>query len=217
MAVPIRKIEQEAPPPQEAYDARFRRLVGEEGWAALPAAVRRRFSKRLSGERVALYRGEVIAARQSWIGWLLAQALRMIGAPLPLSRDVGVPAVVSVGEDAVSGGQVWSRLYGRRRGFPQVIHSAKRFAGVSGLEEYLGWGIGMALRVEPVADGLLFKSNHYFIKLAGRRLRLPRLLSPGACVIGHHDLGGGEFHFILSLVHPWLGELAYQKVRFRDA
>ena len=42
----------------ELGDLRFRALMSEEEWAALPAAIRRRFSKRLSGGRTAVYVGD---------------------------------------------------------------------------------------------------------------------------------------------------------------
>ena len=201
----------------QAYDARFRRLIGREAWDLLPAAVQKRFSKRLGGQAVALYRGCVVETRFNAPGWLLAQALRPIGAPLPLTADRDVPAVVSVSEDGASGGQVWSRLYGRKRGFPQVIHSAKRFAGSTGLEEYVGRGIGMALRVEAMTDGLRFISDHYFLMVGGWRLRLPRWAEPGVTVVEHHDRGGGEFAFDLELRHRMLGVLVAQHAIFQDA
>ena len=203
-------------PSARLIDLRFRRLIGREAWDALPELVRKRFSKRLGAESVALYRGRVVRTEFSALGWLLAQALRLIGGPLPISRDTGLPAVVCVSEDVASGGQLWSRLYGRRSGFPQVIHSAKRFAGPTGLEEYVGRGIGMALRVEPMPDGLRFVSDHYFLCVGGHRLRLPRWLGPGRTVVEHHDLGHGCFLFSLSLHHPWAGRLVEQHALFRD-
>ncbi len=36
-------------------------------------------------------------------------------------------------EDGASGGQFWTRMYGRLRGLRQVIHSSERFAGPTGL------------------------------------------------------------------------------------
>jgi hypothetical protein len=217
-ALSLRKIEQKSPKREASLvDLRFRALVGREAWEALPEAVQKRFAKRLSGDTVALYRGRVIRTEFSMLGWLLAQGLRLIGAPLPVCRDVAVPAVVSVSEDALTGGQIWSRLYGRRRGFPQVIHSAKRFAGSTGLEEYIGRGIGMALKVEPMADGLRFVSDHYFLTVAGRRVRLPQWIEPGRTIVEHHDLGFGCFMFSLMLRHPLFGLLVEQHALFRDA
>jgi len=216
-ALPLREMEEQERALRPLLDLRFRRLMGREAWDALPQAVRQRFSKQLSGDAVALYRGRVVRTDFSALGWLLAQILRIIGAPLPVSRDTDVPAVVSVSEDHRSGGQVWSRLYGRRNGFPQVIHSAKRFAGVTGIEEYVGHGVGMALKVEALADGLRFISDHYFLTIAGRRLRLPRWIEPGQTVVEHHDLGHGCFRFSLMLHHPWLGRLVEQHALFRDA
>ena len=131
----------------ELGDLRFRALLSEADWLALPHTIRRRFSKRLSGGNTTVYVGEVIETRMSAAGWLLAQAARLIGGPLPVSRDAHVPSVVTVTEDVATNGQHWTRLYARRRGFPQVVHSSKRFAGPTGLEEYVGCGVGMALTI----------------------------------------------------------------------
>ncbi len=91
--------------------------------------------------------------------------------------------MVTVTEHGPSGGQVWTRLYARPHGFPQAIHSAKRFAGPTGLEEYLGHGFGIALRVRAIAGGIRFTSDHYFLSIAGLRIRLPRWASPGRLTI----------------------------------
>lgn len=199
------------------YDYRFRRLVARGDWDALPDAIRRRFTKRLSGQAVALYSGEIIWTRLSAAGWLLAQFCRLIGAPLPVNRSGPAPAAVAVSEDRMRGGQVWTRIYGRARTMPQVIHSAKQFAGPTGLEEHIGGGFGMALTVRAEADALVFSSDHYFWQVGRIRLRLPRWLTPGATQVTHRDLGGGRFAFDLRVIHPLFGKLADQHALFRDA
>jgi hypothetical protein len=198
-------------------DLRFRALLSEADWAGLPAAVRRRFSKRLADGNTAVYVGTVLETWMSRTGWLLAQALRAIGGPLPTARDAGVPAVVSVTEDMRSGGQVWTRLYARRRGFPQVIHSAKRFCGPTGIEEHVGCGVGMTLTVAVEGGALVFRSDRYFIDLGRRRLLLPAWATPGALTVKHIEETEGRFVFSLSIVHPRLGVLVRQSALFREA
>src|SRR6204780_4468880 len=138
-------------------DLRFRALLADDDWCSLPLPIRRRFSKRLAGGETAVYVGEILETRLSRAGWLLVQLLRLIGAPLPTPSYSRVPSVVPVTEETAPGGQIWTRLYARRSGFPQVIHSAKRFAGRTGIEDYLGGGLGMALRfgVRNGAQGFL--------------------------------------------------------------
>ncbi|HET6523869.1 DUF4166 domain-containing protein [Sphingopyxis sp.] len=198
------------------YDYRFRRLVPRAAWDALPEDVRRRFSKRLTGAAAATYSGEIVWTRLSRAGWLLAQLCRPIGAPLPLAPSGPAPAAVAVSEDRGNGGQCWSRLYGRASGHPQVIHSAKSFAGPTGLEEHIGGGFGMALTVRAEADALIFTSDHYFWQLGRVRFRLPRWLTPGTTIVTHQHLGAGRFAFDLRVTHPRLGELVNQHALFRD-
>ncbi|HEY0104895.1 MAG TPA: DUF4166 domain-containing protein [Rhizomicrobium sp.] len=198
-------------------DLRFRALLQGGKWAALPAPVRARFSKRLTGGDSIVYVGQVTQTRITRAGWLFCQAARLIGGPLPLFDEIGVPAVVTVTEDGPSGGQVWTRIYARRRGFPQVIHSAKQFSGTTGLEEMVGGGVGMALTVH-VADGvLLFRSARYFLRIGGARLTLPAVLVPGALTVAHRELGGGRFEFSLDVVHPLFGHFIHQAAIFREA
>jgi len=202
----------------ETKDRRFRNLLGEAAWGTLPTSVRRRFGKRLNGGASVVYQGRVTAMRMSLAGCLLAQLARLIGAPLPYDRTcLHQPAVVSVTEDIAGDGQFWLRQYGRATGFPQVIHSSKRFNGPTGIEEYIGAGIGIALKVSARPDGLTFESDHYFIQVSNWRLRLPSWVRPGALTIVHRDLGRARFLFALSLTSRFFGELVHQDAVFQDS
>jgi Domain of unknown function (DUF4166) len=198
-------------------DLRFRALLSDEDWGRLPLATWRRFSKRLGDGQTAIYVGEVVEAGFSRIGWLVAQLARLIGGPLPTGADTNVPSIVTVTEDAATGGQIWTRIYGRRRGFPQVIHSSKRFAGPTGLEEYVGSGVGMALRMRVDDGALKFCSAGYFLQMGQLKLSLPEWLTPGALTVTHTDLGSGEFRFTLEIIHPRFGMLIRQSAIFREA
>lgn len=204
----------------ELLDLRFRALLSERDWGSLPPAVRRRFGKRLGPGASAVYIGRVVATQRGPLGWPAAQLARLIGGPLPLERGAGRAGVVAVTEDP-GGGQVWTRLYGRRRGFPQIIHSAKRFAGPTGLEEHVGAGVGMTLSVAVVDGALRFRSERYFVAGFGRRCYLPGWLAPGTLTVTHADAGASEppdaFRFTLDIRHPRFGLLIRQEAVFLDA
>jgi hypothetical protein len=212
-------------PLAERGDFRLRGLMPEAHWASLPPAIRRRFSKRLASGQSIVYAGEILDSWMSRAGWWLAQAARLIGGPLPLTRSAArasraqpaclhVPTVVTV--TGGMGGQIWTRLYSRRNGFPQVIHSSKRFAGPTGLEEYVGSGVGMALTVYARDGALIFRSQNYFLQLFGRRFVLPDWLTPGTLYVTHADLPDGKFSFTLQIFHPRLGLVIRQMAIFRE-
>ena len=198
-------------------DRRFHDLLPDEDWGRLPLAIWRRFSKRLADGETVVYVGEIDEARFSRTGWWLAQLARLIGGPLPTGAETGVPMIVTVTEDAASGGQIWTRICARSNGFPQVIHSAKRFAGPTGLEEYVGYGVSMALRISVEDEALVFRSAGYSLQIGPLRLPLPQWLTPGDLTVTHSDLGGGTFRFTLEIVHPRFGMLIRQSAVFREA
>ncbi len=201
-----------------ANDFRFRRLLGERAWSLLPAAIQKRFGSHVKGGQSLVYQGVITRMKFNWVGRILAQLTRLIGTPLPMHQDSeGQPAVVCVTEDEERGGQFWIRQYGRKNGFPQVVHSSKRFDGPTGLEEYIGFGIGMALKLEARQNELLFKSDHYFLQMFNRRLRFPKVFSPGGLTIIHRDLGEGYFAFILQLDNRLFGRMIDQEAIFTDA
>jgi hypothetical protein len=198
-------------------DRRFHNLLPDEDWGRLPLAIWRRFSKRFADGETVVYVGEVEEASFTPLGYWLAQLARLIGGPLPTGTETGVPMVVTVTEDAASGGQIWTRICARSHGFPQVIHSAKRFAGPTGLEEYVGCGVSMALRISVEHEALVFRSTGYALQIGPLRLSLPPWLTPGDLTVTHADLGGGVFRFTLEIIHPRFGTLIRQSAVFREA
>lgn len=201
----------------ELADLRFRALLPDTDWQRLPPAVRRRFTKRLADGATAVYRGLVVEAAMTSAGYVLAHLARLIGAPFPLSRDTDVAAVVTVTEDQRYGGQVWTRLYARKRRLPQMIHSRKRFGGETGLEEHVGGGVGISLILTATDTALIFTSHRYFLAIGRHRLPLPRWLEPGRMTLAHTEIDDTHFAFTLDLHHPWLGSLIHQRVVFEES
>ena len=197
-------------------DLRYRALLGEAAWASLPEAVRRRFSKPAAAGAVTVYRGRVIATELSLLGRFFANLARLVGGPLPLASGATGPATVTVVEEPAFKGQVWTRSYARPGRFPQVIHSAKRFTGPTGLEEYLGFGLVMRLTVSAEAGTLVFRSAGYGLELLGTFVAFPAWLTPGTCEVRHRDQGNGRFSFRLALVHRRAGRLVHQIAVFED-
>ena len=212
---------------QPLADIRFRQLLTETQWAALPPPVRNRFGRRVRTGGAIVYRGHVEYNRVNRWGRLLNTALKLIGAPLPLdTQNAGAAAIVTVteapGENGTHGGQIWMRQYARqdtKRPFPQIIQSAKRFTGPTGIEEHIGGGIGMSLQPAVEGNELVFYAQDIFWDVQGPwnfRLTLPRWLGPKTLRAGHEELGGGEFVFTLRLHHKWFGKMLDQRVCFQD-
>jgi hypothetical protein len=194
----------------------FREVLPEAEWRTLPREIRCRFGRPLRDDDVALYVGRVVETRMSPSGRMLAQLARLIGSPLPLEPAGTGPAIVSVVEDHAAAGQVWTRSYARKGRFPQVISSIKRFAGPTGLEEVVGGGIAMALRVCVEDGALVFRAEDYCLAFRGRRLPIPRWLAPGRMTIRHAQEAGGRFSFTLDVDHPRLGRILHQVAHFED-
>ena len=197
-------------------DDRFRRLLPPSAWASLPPAVRVRFSRRLHAGEQRTFVGAVVRTLHSRVGRCLALLARLVGGPLPHMPGATGPSTVTVTPDNDLGGQIWTRTYARPGRLPQTINSVKRFAGPTGLEEFLGYGLLMRLTLAVEDGALAFHSAGYDVAFAGWRFPVPRGLAPGHCTITHRDLGQGRFRFTLTLDHPWLGRLVEQVAIYEE-
>jgi len=78
--------------PLGVADPVYRDILGESGWARLKPEIQRRFSVRPTVDQCVRYTGVMKQVELSFMGWLFAQACRLIGSPLVPWRGKNVPA-----------------------------------------------------------------------------------------------------------------------------
>ena len=195
------------PTPTPSYAS----LVGPS-WSELPVRTRARFGVERG---VVCYRGRVVAAECTRLGRLFRQLARLVGSPLPFDDTIGPAAVVVMAIG--SGSSSWTRVYRQDGGRAQAIRSVKRFAGPTGLEEYLGAGLCMPLRARVENASLVFESTGYSLAFGNLRIPLPSWLTPGRLLVRNTELAAPCFKFSLTLNHPRFGVVLRQEAVFEDA
>jgi hypothetical protein len=153
--------------------------------------------------------------RMNWLGWLCAQACRLLRSPLAPWPGEAVPVSVHVSRDP-GGGVRWERIYAYPGRAPLSIVSMKLAARDGTLLEVTRGGVGMRLSLGVEAGALVFRSSGYFWRIGLWLAPLPALLTPGCCTVVHRDLGSGRFHFSLSFRHPLAGETLVNAGDFTD-
>lgn len=194
---------QTAAPPAKTLEL----LVGAEGWARLPAAVRARFSAEV---RTADYEGD-----GEFHATLIGRAFALLGLlferPLPLRTGAAHVAIQVRGDPR---GEVWTRIYHFPNGM-EVVSSVKHAGDGLWLEERAGWLI-MRLDVFEQDRVLVFNCRDFRLRFGPLEVAIPFVLTPGRMRVEHHDLGGGRFAFTLTARHPWFGETFRQRCDCHD-
>ncbi len=196
-------------------ELRFRNLLTKSEWAGLPATTTARFGKYLADGQTKHYRGHVINTDMNFFGKCLSTVMRLFNAPLPTETD-NTGAVAHVTVTGENGAQIWNRKYSSNKSAAQLISSRKQFTGPTGLEEMLGYGIGITLKLTADAESIFFTADRFFMTFFGRRVYLPAFATPGHLTITHTDLGNGNFCFGMTLTHRLFGNLVNQNVLFTD-
>ena len=179
-------------------------------WGQLPMRTRARFGVE---REMVCYHGRVVVSDCTLLGRLYRQLARLVGSPLPFDDTIGPATVVVMATGR--GSSSWTRIY-RRNGRAQAIRSVKRFAGPTKLEEYLGLGLCMALRLRVDNASLLFESAGYSLAVGKVRIPLPSWLTPGRLLVRSTELAAPCFRFCLTLTHPRFGEVLRQEAVFED-
>ena len=180
-------------------------------WSELPARTRMRFGVE---REMVCYHGRVVVSECTLLGRVFRQLARLVGSPLPFDDTLGPATVVVMATGR--GSSSWTRIYRRSAGRAQAIRSVKRFAGPTGLEEYLGAGLCMALRMRVENGSLLFESAGYSWAIGRARIPLPGWLTPGRLVVRSTELAAPGFQFCLTLNHPRFGVVFRQEAVFED-
>jgi len=208
-------------PPAPRGGVGIRQVIGEAAWQRLPAAVRGRFDA-AHGPVDYIGRFDVVSA--SAAGRLIAQLVRVLGAPVATAVGHDIPAVVRVRPRP--NGVEWHREYAWSDGTRSVVRSTKTVDRRGGLVERLPARLCMSLAGHERHGILHFISTGYHFDLTQDwlrrwgfdhewRLPLPRWLSPGTTHVEHIDEPDGWFRFTLRVTHDRLGQLFFQTGRFR--
>lgn len=203
----------DADPDHPAPALDLRAMVGAAAWARLPAAVQRRFG---TAHADVAYEGQM-DLRCSLVGHLYAALTRAWGGPLTHINTTALPATVRVSDNGC-GGVVWERCFhtGADSGAGRTVRSTKELGPDGRLLERTDGGLAMSLDVLEEDGSLVFRSRRFWWVRGRLRIPVPALLTPGTCRVAHTDLGGGQFRFTLSMVHPWWGETFHQSGVFTD-
>lgn len=194
----------------------IRTLVGEAGWGRLSSAVRERFGRAPEPGEVWHLSGVMGLVHCNGLGRLMAWVSRAIGTPVAYLTGHDVVTDVYVYADDRIGGTVWERRYKFSRHRTVIARTTKRIDRRGRMLECFGRGFGMELDVYEENAALHFRSMSFFIEIAGVRLRLPYLLSPGTLLVEHIDESRGTFRFRMTVTHSLFGRVFYQDGVFRQ-
>ena len=212
--VPYSDRQPENPGQVRTCETVYQDLLGAHAWAQLKPEVRQRFSVRPNVNERILYRGVMERVELSFMGWLLTQICRLIGTPLAPYRGRNVKMDIELVWDEKLQGVTWHRTYYFVPDRKFTVRSTKIHGSDGALIEHIGRGFSMRLALSEQGGKLVFTSTRYEVELAGRRIQIPAILTPGVTTVTHEQIAGNRFRFSLSVDHAILGQTIFQEGEF---
>ncbi len=136
--------------------------------------------------------------------WLLIMGARLLGG---LVHKRGKQVAVTVRNETRSNhnGLFWHRTFV----FPDktvIFTSRMEHLADNEIVEFVGFGLGIRLRLSERDGALVFNSNGYLWRLGFLKLHLPDWLMLGTAEIIESPDGEGGVNLDFSIVHPWWGK-----------
>ncbi len=194
----------------------FARTLGSE-WRNLHPDIRQRFGRRPYIGKPLSYTGTLDELGCSRIGrvigWLAQPFLH--GALIPIC-DQGVPVDIQVCTCPSSPRLYKKRIY-RLNGRHAVRFTSYMLEGKKGeILEYVGFGLGMKLRLHVEGGNLHFTSDGYFWNMKLFRMPIPSILTPGTTFLSHRNEDPSRFSIRIEIRHCLFGRTFWQAGVFQE-
>ena len=180
-----------------------RRALGM-GWERLGEVVRRHYDVTPGTEQTVVMNG-IMSVRHSRAAYPFLLVGRLIGA-LIARRGENVPVCVRNWCRPGSAAMHWHRTFRFPGLAPDVFASRMEYLERDELVEYVGFGLGVRMRLTEEEGALVFTSRGYLWDIGPFRLPLPDWLFLGRARIREAPVGDERFRVDFSMRHPLLGE-----------
>lgn len=181
----------------------MRRALGD-GWERLGEVVRRHYEV-TPGTDDAVTMNGIMDVYHSRLAYPFLLIGRMLGA-LVARRGKDVPVCVRNWCRSGSPAMHWHRTFRFPGNTPLIFASRMEYLEGDEIVEYVGFGLGVRMRLTEEAGALVFTSRGYQWDLGPLRLRLPDWVFLGRAQIRETPIDSEHFRVTFTMRHPLLGE-----------
>lgn len=181
----------------------MRRALGP-GWERLGEVVRRHYDV-TPGTDAAVVMNGIMSVRHSRAAYPFLLVGRLIGA-LIARRGENIPVCVRNWCRPGSPAMHWHRTFRFPGLEPVVFASRMEYLESNEIIEYVGFGLGVRMRLTEEEGALVYTSRGYLWNPGPFRLPLPDWLFLGKAQIREAPVDSQRFQVEFSMRHPLLGE-----------
>lgn len=195
----------------------FRTVLGEDGWQALGAVVRRHYSLRAHSSDAVVVQGHMDEVWHAPGAALLLPMGRLFGALVPY-QGRHVPIAVHYRCRPGNAHLYWDRHFhfAGRPVFHFRSHMEALAPGSGEVIEFVRFGLGLRLRVTAEDGALVFRDAGYVWRIGRLRLALPLQVLLGRAYVEERPAPDdpNAFTMCMYIRHPWWGQLFRYRGRF---